>query len=91
MLFKKGFISLATLQDRQRRQSYIDSLNVYGKVSKVRKVAGVALCSMSFIVPDLSIGLISGLYVMGYNPRIIIKTKWMGVKKWWRVQRIKIK
>ena len=59
----------------------------YGMRSKKRRVLGYSLMAMSFIIPDLSIGLIMGCMVLGLNVRLIAKDKlkyaWDSVRLRW--------
>jgi len=55
----------------------------YGLVKKWRRVLGPILITMSFIIPDLGIGIILGMVVLKINPKLKLKTLKQDMKERW--------
>ena len=55
----------------------------YGIVSKNKRLIGVGLIAFSFIVPDLAIGLILGLRLLGIPISLKLKELKYSIKERW--------
>ena len=53
----------------------------YGLVSKKKRLIAICLIGSSFIIPDLGIGLLCGMCLLGLNIRLIAKDKIKYIKQ----------
>jgi len=58
----------------------------YGIISRRKKILGAGLILCSFVLPDLGAGLLLGLVVLGYNPKVILKSRSNSISEWTRLR-----